>query len=163
MKVSPKVTTPIPPKRSKVTTVKLNSGRKTKKVQEGLGKTFPKNSIRKKAYRVKLPYLTPKYRLAAESLLWYMRKTKEISYDRKGQLKYRGKVIPDSNITELLIHAIKPKGNNNLKGLHQFYDGLALLNLPKSIIRNVEGRSFMKNHRNLKDYEWRPPGKLYKK
>ena len=105
--------------------------------------------------------LKPVKKHRALSLLRYVRKSKNIDWNSKLELKLNGKVLPKTNIGVLITHAIQ---HQKLKpyGMEIFYRALAKLNIPKFIIVNKKGRNIIKKVRNEKNLSWRPPGKLDK-
>ena len=105
--------------------------------------------------------LKPVKKHRALSLLRYVRKSKNMDWNSKLELKLNGKVLPKTNIGVLITHAIQ---HQKLKpnGMEIFYRALAKLNIPKFIIVNKKGRNIIKKVRNEKNLSWRPPGKLDK-
>ena len=106
--------------------------------------------------------LSPVKKHRASSLLRYIRKSKKIDWNSKLELKINGKILPKTNITFLINHAIHQQQKFKPKGIKIFYRALAQLNIPKFIIVNKEGYNIMKKVRNEKNLIWRPPGKLDK-
>ena len=98
----------------------------------------------------------------ASSLLRYIRKSEKIDWNSKLDLKINGKILPKTNISLLIKHAIHQQQKFKPKGIKIFYRTLARLNIQKFIIRNHEGYNIMKKVRNEKKLIWRPPGKLDK-
>ena len=54
------------------------------------------------------------------SLLYYLKKNRNIKWNKKGEIVYKGKLFPESNIKHLVNHAIH---NNNSRphGIKTFY------------------------------------------
>ena len=89
------------------------------------------------------------------SLLYYLKKNRNIKWNKKGEIVYKGKLFPESNIKHLVNHAIH---NNNSRphGIKTFYKILAKSNIPKKLISNKEGRHLMEKVLHERDTDWRP-------
>lgn len=107
--------------------------------------------------------LTPEKSNKAQTLLRYIEKDNNMTWNDDGEFEYKGKVIWNSDIKKLIIHTLWNNNKTDIKGLKIFYQALSSLNLPKHLITNKIGRSIMKETRRKCDDKWRPPGKLYKK
>ena len=94
----------------------------------------------------------------SNALLRFLQKKKNITWDKKGQIKFEGIRIPNSHITKLIIHATS-QDNSNPTGLNAFYRALYELHVPDKLIKNNMGIKILndlkKNHN-----KWRPPGKM---
>ena len=104
-------------------------------------------------------YTNVKHLSRAESLLRYIEKSKDISWNSKGELQYKNQVIPLSNIKILIDHAIR-NISTKPEGIKLFYQALSSSNVPKLLVANKLGRSLMKKYKNVKKNRWRPPGIL---
>ena len=82
--------------------------------------------------------------------------------EKSGELMYKGKVIPKSNVIELITHAIQ-NDKSKPNGMKSFYKILAKANIPTKLIMNKEGRHIMKKTLDQKNHIWRPPGRLNKR
>ena len=80
-------------------------------------------------------YLSPKKRSKGSLLLHYL---ENIQWKKNGEVVYKQKVIPNSNIITLITHAIQ---NNKSKpvGMKSFYKILAKANIPSKLILNRDG------------------------
>lgn len=87
----------------------------------------------------------------------YLNKSKDLSWNDKNEIEYKGKTIKKSNILSLLKHAVH-KTNSKPKGVTYFYKGLAPLSIPTFVIINKLGRVMMKNNLEKDDNLWKPPG-----
>ena len=144
----------------------------TQKVQQGAGKEVPKVSNTQKTVIKKTKKLTkldqmirslsPAKRGRAYSLVRYIKKNDDISWNEKGEFQYKKRVIPHSNMSRLIYHAIR-NSKSKPTGMKPFYQALSPMNIPKYIIVNKEGRQIMNKVASIKDNSWRPPGKLNKK
>ena len=110
-----------------------------------------------------IEYLSPEKSNKAQTLLRYIGKDNNMTWNDDGEFEYKVKVIQNSDIKKLIIHTLWNNNNTDIKGLKIFYQALSSLNLPKHLITNKTGRSIMKKTRRKCDDKWRPPGKLYKK
>lgn len=136
-----------------------------KKSQSGRGNIYQTQKVMMKnnsAVNQMFKDLSPAKKHRASSLLRYIRKSKKIDWNSKLELKINGKILPKTNITYLINHAIHQQQKFKPKGIKIFYRALAQLNIPKFIIVNKEGYNIMKKVRNEKNLIWRPPGKLDK-
>ena len=108
------------------------------------------------------PRLSLKKKNKSLSLLYYLKKNKNIKWNKKGEIFYKGKLFPESNIKHLVNHAVH---NNNSRphGIKTFYKILAKSNIPKKLISNKEGRHLMEKVLHERDIDWRPPGRLNKR
>ena len=88
-------------------------------------------------------YLSPKKRSKGSLLLHYLEKSENIKWKKSGELMYKGKVIPKSNVIELITHAIQ-NDKSKPNGMKTFYKILAKANIPTKLIMNKEGRHIMK-------------------
>ena len=80
-------------------------------------------------------YLSPKKRSKGSLLLHYLENSENIQWKKNGEVVYKQKVIPNSNIITLITHAIQ---NNKSKpvGMKSFYKILAKANIPSKLISN---------------------------
>ena len=150
--------------------VKMNTS--VPKVQQGAGKEVPKVSNpqkppTKKAQKITkldqmIRSLSPVKRGRAYSLVRYMKKNEDITWNQKGELQYKNRVVPNSSMSRLVYHAIR-NSKSKPPGMKLFYKVLAPMKIPKYIIVNKEGRQIMNKVTSIKDNSWRPPGKLDKK
>lgn len=134
----------------------------TPSFQKGTGKILKKNQVEKKL-KWMIECLTPEKSNKAQTLLRYIEKDNNMTWNDDGEFEYKGKVIQNSDIKKLIIHTLWNNNKTDIKGLKIFYQALSSLNLPKHLITNKIGRSIMKETRRKCDDKWRPPGKLYKK
>ena len=105
---------------------------------------------------------SPKKRSKGSLLLHYLENSENIQWKENGEVVYKQKVIPNSNIITLITHAIQ---NNKSKpvGMKSFYKILAKANIPSKLILNRDGRHIMKKTLDERSNIWRPPGRLNKR
>ena len=108
------------------------------------------------------PYMSLKKRNKSLSLLYYLRKNKDIKWNKKGEILYKGKILPETNINHLIKHAMQ-NDKSTPHGVKAFYRILEKANIPKKLISNKEGRHLMEKVLHEKNIEWRPPGRLNKR
>ena len=108
------------------------------------------------------PYMSLKKRNKSLSLLYYLRKNKDIKWNKKGEILYKGKILPETNIIHLIKHAMQ-NDKSRPHGVKAFYRILAKANIPKKLISNKEGKHLMEKVLHEKKIEWRPPGRLNKR
>lgn len=106
-------------------------------------------------------FLSPKKRIKANNLAYYLEKDDSVKWNDDGELIYNGKFIPDSNIIQLINHALN---NNKSKpeGMSTFYKILSKNNVPMKLISNNIGKQIMKKSLVKNKSSWRPPGRLNK-
>ena len=134
---------------SQMTTLKVKN-------QQGLGKIEKSNPSQM------FLYLSPKKRSKGSLLLHYLENSENIEWKKSGELMYKGKVIPKSNVIKLITHAIQ-NDKSKPNGMKTFYKILAKANIPTKLIMNKEGRHIMKKTLDQKNDIWRPPGRLNKR
>ena len=61
-----------------------------------------------------------------------------ITWDKTGQVKIEGEIIPGSNISDLVSDAMRSRRNFNRTGSKEFFEALNKLNVPKDLARNEE-------------------------
>ena len=61
-----------------------------------------------------------------------------ITWDKTGQVKIEGEIIPGSNISDLVSDAMRSRRNFNPTGSKEFFEALNNLNMPKDVVRNEE-------------------------
>ena len=105
---------------------------------------------------------TPKKRSKGSLLLHYLENSENIQWKNNGEVVYKQKVIPNSNIITLITHAIQ---NNKSKpvGMKSFYKILAKAYIPCKLISNRDSQHIMKKTLDERSNTWRPPGRLNKR
>ena len=94
-----------------------------------------------------------------EILLNYLKKN-NVKWNSRNELKYNNQVIKNSNIFQLVNHAVNKYNNDNILGMKSFYKLLATLKIPDFIVLNKKGKLIMKNVIERKnDKKWKPPGR----
>mgnify|MGYP002803574282 CR=1 FL=1 len=61
-----------------------------------------------------------------------------VSWDERGQVTIGGETIADSNISDLVSDAMRPRKNFNPTGSKRFFRVLSALNVPKDVARNQQ-------------------------
>ena len=86
---------------------------------------------------VVLDSVPKRMRARAESVLKQLKKHPNmISWNRSGQTNLEGKTIHDSNISDLIVDALRGRQNFNPKGSREFFKILSKINMPRDLIRN---------------------------
>ena len=135
-----------------VTTLKASN-------QDGKGKSI---KVKKSTTPQMFLYLSPKKRTKGTLLLHYLENSEAIKWNKNGELMYKGKVIPKSNIMELITHAVQNDKSQPI-GMKTFYKYLSKINIPLKLISNKQGLYIMKQLSTHQDNMWRPPGRLNKR
>jgi hypothetical protein len=65
---------------------------------------------------------------------------KILSWNDRGELKYRGETLSGSHVTDLLKDSQYAYKNLTPLGKNEFYEGLRELNVPQSLIGNEQRR-----------------------
>ena len=118
--------------------------------QKGMG--VLENSIQK---------ISNPYKERIISLLRYLKKNPNISWNKNFEFQFKNKTFTNSNIIKLLKHAVH-KSYSKPKAMKEFYITLSTLSIPKYILVNKKGRSIIRKKLTEKNDKWRPPGKLVK-
>ena len=129
-----------------------------KKIQHSLKKKKNQLGLGKKKSQIFL-YHPVKKRSKGTSLLRHLENNKNISWNEIGEIIYKGKKIPNSDILTLINHAIHNDESEPV-GMKIFYKVLANSNVPKLLISNKKGKEIMKERKERKELMWRPPGRM---
>jgi len=79
------------------------------------------------------------YRRKADAFVKYLQSDKDVSWDNKGQLLIKGKVIPKSHIVDLMHDALRlRKKVKRAKGWRELSHHLKKQNAPREILGNEE-------------------------
>lgn len=105
--------------------------------------------------------LPKKYRSKAFSLLRYISRNYNMKWDEKGVFKYKNKLIPNSNILHLVLHALI-KINRKPPGMREFYEGLKDVNVPTHLVKNEIGLKILTGMNNNNN-NWGPPKDIKKR
>jgi len=87
-----------------------------------------------------------------------LKNQRNLTWNKNGELIYKGTLIPSSHISKLLKNAFSNDTTNVLKGMKTFYKVLKQINISPSIIINSVGKKLLSKTES-KRY-MRPPGKL---
>ena len=101
--------------------------------------------------------LTPRKKKEVSKLFQLLTKLKLFSLSDDGELIIKGKIVHQSNILELITHALQ---NNSYTpvGMKYFYETLMKNNIPMRYISNKIGRKIMDKSLLENTSSWRPPG-----
>ena len=89
---------------------------------------------------LRIEHFSPKYRKEASKFLKYLKRSKKVAYNDKLELIFNKKVIPFSNIVQLIEHALNKNNQSKLKGMNRFYNILKKINFPSQLIKNPLGQ-----------------------
>ena len=126
-----------------------------KKIQDNLSKKKQIGLGRKKS-QIFL-YHPVKKRSKGTSLLRNLENNKNISWNKRGEIIYKGKKIPKSDILTLINHAIHNSKSEPV-GMKFFYKVLGNSKVPHLLISNEKGKEIIKKMKEKKELMWRPPG-----
>ena len=88
-------------------------------------------------------------------------KFKIFSLTPDGEIIKDGKTLHDTNIVELITHAVQ-NVSSSPTGMKYFYQMLKKRNIPEKYIYNKNGRKIMNKSFLDETLSWRPPGHLNK-
>ena len=91
-------------------------------------------------------------------ILKKLKKQRNLTWNKKGEIIYKGTLIPSSHISKLLKNAFLNDVKKNPKGMKTFYKVLKQINISPSLIVNSVGKKLLSN--TQKNISIRPPGKL---
>ena len=83
------------------------------------------------------------YRSKGQALLNFIEKGKVLSWNDKGELVHKGKILPNSDIADLVKDAMREYKNFDPTGKEEFYNGLAETNIPLLLIDNRSKRELV--------------------
>ena len=104
-------------------------------------------------------FLTMEKRKKASKLFLYLTKYKIFPLTRDGELIENGKSLHESNIVELITHAVDNVSSKLVK-IKYFYKTLKNKNVPERYISNKIGRKIINKSLGHETSIWRPPGCL---
>ena len=78
---------------------------------------------------------------------------------KRGEIIYKGKKIPKSDILTLINHAIHNSKSEPV-GMKNFYKVLGNSNVPHLLISNKKGKEIIKKMKEKEELMWRPPGHM---
>lgn len=116
--------------------------RTMKKIKEDIKEEkFPDNRVSQPLLRIE--HFSPSYRKNAAKLLKYLRKSKKVAYNNKLEVIYMGKVLENSNIIDLIEHALSRRNRNAIPAMTRFYRILKIVNVPIDLVKNPLGKIVM--------------------
>ena len=92
--------------------------------------------------------LPKKYRARAFSLMRYITRNYNMKWDVNGTFKYKGQLIPNSNIIHLVLHALLKTVKDKPPGMNRFYKGLSEVNVPEFLVSNEMGKLILMGRGN---------------
>ena len=98
------------------------------------------------------------YKARAFSLLRYIIRNYNMKLEPNGTFEYKNKIIPNSNILHLLLHALLKAVKAEPPGMKEFYHGLTDINVPEYLISNTMDRELILGLGE--DEDWGPSGEL---
>lgn len=87
--------------------------------------------------------LPKKYQSKGFSLLRYVIRSPHMGWSDDGTFKYKGKLITDSYILHLVLHALLKKVKAKPPGMKKFYLGLKDINVPDYLVANLMGKQIL--------------------
>ena len=103
---------------------------------------------------VSMCFLSKLLSLKVSRLYQFIKRSKNhvLSWNSNNQLLISEKVVPGTNIIDLLRDAVNPRSGKNSppRGYIQFYSALGLINTPKSLITNTDRRALLDDTEGLR-------------
>ena len=99
--------------------------------------------------------------MKAMKLFEYLIRYKFFTLNSHGEIIQNRKNIQDSNILELIAHAVQNDSSTPI-GMKYFYKMLKKKNIPEKYISNKMGRKIMNKSLYHETLKWRLPGRLNK-
>ena len=106
-------------------------------------------------------FLPVEKRKKASKLFQYLTTHKIFRLTPDGEFIIKGKKVNDSNIVELITHAVDNISSEPI-GMKYFYRKLKKNNVPNRYISNKIGKQIMNKSLSNETSTWRPPGRLNK-
>ena len=100
-------------------------------------------------------FITQKVQSKSLSLLRYIFRNYNMKWEPNGTFKYKNKIIPNSNILHLILHALLNNVKAEPPGMKEFYQGFTDINY---LIFNTKGRELILGLGE--DEDWGPSGEL---
>ena len=79
-----------------------------------------------------------------------------MEWDNDGTFRYKGRIIPNSNILHLVLHALLKRVKAKPPGMNRFYLGLKDVNVPEYLVANETGKKIILG--NDINGKGKPPG-----
>lgn len=98
-------------------------------------------------WMLQLKHFAPKYQNRARKLIHLLRNSNRIRYNRKMEVLIDGERIANSNIIQLVEHAVSTKNTNKLVGVKRFYNLLFELGIPNTLVKNQWGKNLVQKKR----------------
>ena len=96
------------------------------------------------------------YRVKGQKLVELLRRTPQISWLPTGEVSIRGKIIPNSNISELVNDTLRHRQRvSPPTGWQSFIEALVEDNIPRNLIGNVQRKSYIKRREPAKQHQRR--------
>ena len=97
-----------------------------------------------------LEHVPKTQRQTAKLLTKYIRENPDMSWNRNKELVYRGNVVPDSNIFDLVNDITRNRKHQSpARGWKQFTEALMNQNIPKSAVGNAQRWEYIVNRKRL--------------
>lgn len=83
-----------------------------------------------------LDYIPKRYREKCEKILKVLENSQIFKWNSDGVIEYKGDIIANSHIADLLLTAVRPfaSKNSNPPGLNEFIRTIVDLNVPKALL-----------------------------
>lgn len=154
------------PNQKNLEILKPKKKKKKKKDKVSTSKLIlPEKTLKK--YRIKqvLRNIPENNRDKAMLLLQHITDYNMLKWNKDFLVKYNNKIIPKSNIVQLVKHALSKNDTSKPEGIEKFYTMLNIIDIPDYLILNQKALNKY-NESGTKKYNanlWRPPGELVSK
>ena len=135
-------------KKERSLTEEMKEEKSLKKIKEDIKEEkFPNNKVSQPILRIE--HFSPAQRKNAAKLLKYLRKSKKVAYNDKLEIIYNKKVLENTNIVNLIEHALSRRNRLPIPGMTRFYRILRNVKVPIEFVKNPLGKIIMNKKSEL--------------
>ena len=126
---------------------------------------LPEKTLKKYRIRQVVKKIPEENKDKAMLLLQHITDYNILKWNKDNIIKYKNKIIPKSDIVQLIKHALSNNDVSKPVGIEKFYNMLNQIDIPEYLIRNKNALNkyndsvSKRSNANL----WRPPGELVSK
>ena len=125
---------------------------------------LPERTVKRLKIKQAIKNIPSENKSKAILLLQYITDYDILKWNDKGEIKYKNKILPESNIISLINHVLDKNDKNKPLGSNVFYKVLKKIDIPLYLIENEDALKFLQTPDiKYNPNSWRPPGELVKK
>lgn len=150
-------------RKQKKSTLNQTLKQNVKKMKRNKNKKLelPEKTMKRYKIRKVLKKISPENKDKAQLLLQNIYDFNILKWKESGEIKYKGKIIPRSNIVSLVKNVLNKNDDSEPPGIKIFYKVLKKINIPKYLINNEKALGILSTYDSKYDVNtWRPPGEL---